>query len=146
MANERARALRKDMSDAEWKLWQEIRRGQIEGYRFRRQHPIGPYIADFVCLEKRLIVEVDGGQHAEPKQMVHDSKRTAWLEARGYHVIRCWTSELSENMSGVLDTVWQALKQLPTTRGRPPPPRRAKDHLAPCGEPVAEAEREGGAK
>ncbi len=58
MANERARALRKDMSDAEWTLWQAIRRGQIDGFRFRRQHPIGTYIADFVCLEKRLIVEV----------------------------------------------------------------------------------------
>ena len=82
MANERARALRKNMSDAEWKLWQSLRRGQIEGYRFRRQHPIGPYTADFVCLEKRLIIEVDGGQHAEEMQIEHDAKRTDWRETR----------------------------------------------------------------
>jgi very-short-patch-repair endonuclease len=129
MANERVRALRKDMSDAEWKLWQQIRRGQIEGYRFRRQHPIGPFIADFVCLEKRLIVEVDGGQHAEPDQIAHDARRTAWLDARGYHVIRCWTNEVSGNIDGVLDVIWKALQELPAARNRPPPPRRAKDEL-----------------
>lgn len=129
MANDRARALRKDMSDAEMKLWQQLRRGGIEGYRFRRQHPIGPYIADFVCLEKRLIVEVDGAQHAEPEQIAHDARRTAWLEERGYHVIRCWTHELNETMSGVLELIWLALQELPTARGRPPPPRRAKDEF-----------------
>ena len=129
MANERARALRKNMSDAEWKLWQSLRRGQIEGYRFRRQHPIGPYTADFVCLEKRLIIEVDGGQHAEEMQIEHDAKRTDWLEARGFHVLRCWTNEVTENLSGVLDMIWKALQELPITRNRPPPPRRAKDEL-----------------
>jgi very-short-patch-repair endonuclease len=129
MANERARALRMDMSDAEWKLWQQLRRGQIEGYRFRRQHPIGPYVADFACLEKRLIIEVDGGQHAEPEQIAHDARRTAWLESRGYRVIRCWTNELAGNMSGVLELIWLALQELPARAGRPPPPRRAKDEL-----------------
>ncbi len=131
MANERARALRKDMSDAEWTLWQAIRRGQIDGFRFRRQHPIGTYIADFVCLEKRLIIEVDGGQHTEEAQIEHDANRTDWLEARGFHVLRCWTNDVTQNMSGVLDMIWLALQELPIARDRPPPPRRAKDHLAP---------------
>ena len=129
MANERARALRKDMSEAERKLWQRLRRGAIGGYRFRRQHPIGPYIADFICLERRLVVEVDGGQHAEPDRIAHDRERTLWLEARGYHVVRCWTHELAENMTGVLDAIWSALAERSEPRSRPPPPRRAKDEL-----------------
>ena len=126
MANERARALRKNMSDAEWSLWQVLRGGQIEGFRFRRQHPIGVFVADFVCLEKRLIIEVDGAQHAEPAQIKHDIDRTRWLESRGYRVVRFWTNEITENQDGVLDSIWAVLQELPSARDRPPPPRRAK--------------------
>ena len=68
MPNERARNLRKSMSDGERKLWQALRARQVDGVRFRRQHPIGPYIVDFVCLERRLVVEVDGGHHTEDDQ------------------------------------------------------------------------------
>ena len=118
------------MSDAEWKLWQSLRRGQIDGYRFRRQHPIGSYVTDFVCLEKRLIIEVDGGQHADEEQIEHDAKRTGWLETQGFHVLRYWTNDVTENLSGVLDMIWLALQELPIARDRPPPPRRAKDELA----------------
>jgi very-short-patch-repair endonuclease len=129
MANKRARAFRNNMSDPEWALWQAIRRGQIEGYRFRRQHPVGLYTADFVCLEKRLIVEVDGVQHTKAKQMAHDAKRTAWLETQGFQVLRCSTADLTDNMSGVLDIIWLTLQQLPEMRARPVPLRRAKLNL-----------------
>jgi very-short-patch-repair endonuclease len=125
MSIERARDLRKSMSDAERHVWRAIRGGQINGFRFRRQHPIGVFIADFICLEKRLIIEVDGSQHAEPKQLAHDLERTAWLESRGYLVMRVWTGEISENLEGVLTSISQALEQSPVKRDRPPPPRRA---------------------
>ncbi|MGQ0672314.1 MAG: endonuclease domain-containing protein [Hyphomicrobium sp.] len=125
MANERARDLRKDMSDAEWKLWQRLRGGQIDGVRFRRQHPIGAFIADFVCLEKCLIIEVDGAHHAEPAQVVHDAKRSRWLEARGYQILRFWSNEIAGNLDGVLDTIWNELQERAVARKRPPPPRRA---------------------
>ena len=69
------------MSDAERKLWHALRARQIEGARFRRQHPIGRYVVDFVCLERRLVVEVDGGQHTEDDQVAHDVRRDRWLEA-----------------------------------------------------------------
>jgi very-short-patch-repair endonuclease len=126
MANEQARYLRKTMSDAECALWNVLRNGQISGFRFRRQHPIGVFIADFVCLEKRLVIEVDGSQHAEPAQMKHDEERTQWLESKGYRVMRFWTNEIAEDRDSVLDAIWVALQELPTTRIRPPPPRRAK--------------------
>ena len=88
MPNERARALRKNMTDGERRLWQALRARQVDGMRFRRQHPIGPYIADFVCLERRLIVEVDGGHHTEDDQIAHDARRDRWLNAEGYRVLR----------------------------------------------------------
>ena len=110
MANERARALRKTMSDAERLLWSRLRMRQLGGHRFRRQHPLGPYVADFVCLERRLVVEVDGAQHAEPEQMRHDAVRTRWLEVEGFRVVRAWTSEVFKNLDGVLDTILHELE------------------------------------
>lgn len=113
------------MSDAERKLWNGLRGGQLEGYRFRRQHPIGVFILDFVCLEKRLVIEVDGAQHAEPRQVLHDLKRTQWLESRGYRVMRFWTNEVMTETDGVLDAIWATLQEMPIVRNRPVPPRRA---------------------
>ncbi len=84
----RARRLRRDMTDAERALWRTLRFRQIEGRAFRRQHVMGPYIVDFICLDAKLIVEVDGSQHAERED--HDAERTRWLAARGYRVIRFW--------------------------------------------------------
>jgi very-short-patch-repair endonuclease len=127
MANERARLLRKDMSDAEWKLWQRLRGGEIGGFRFRRQHPIGAYIADFICLEKRLIIEVDGAQHAEQSQMDHDAKRTRWLNSEWYTVKRFWTNEVMTELDSVLDSILMTLEALPTARKRPQSRRRHKD-------------------
>jgi very-short-patch-repair endonuclease len=80
-----AKSLRKKMTDAERFLWERLRRKQMEGYKFRRQCPIGPYIVDFVCLEKGLVIEIDGGQHAVQREA--DAARSAWLATHGYQVL-----------------------------------------------------------
>jgi very-short-patch-repair endonuclease len=87
-----AKSLRKQMTDAERLLWERLRCKQMEGYKFRRQCPIGRYIVDFVCLEKRLVMEVDGGQHAVRREA--DAARSAWLATRGYKVLRSWNHEV----------------------------------------------------
>jgi very-short-patch-repair endonuclease len=122
MANERARILRKNMSAAERKLWSALRERKVDGARFRRQHPIGAYIVDFACLERRLVVEVDGGQHTQDDQMAHDRQRDAWLASEGYRVLRVPTLEVYRNLAGVVDTVWGALREQPAV-GVPPHPR-----------------------
>jgi adenine-specific DNA-methyltransferase len=103
MANERARALRQNLTDAERRLWFHLRRKQLNGHRFRRQVPIGPYIADFVCLDAKLVIEVDGGQHSD--NAANDARRTALMEAQGFRVIRFWNDEVLGNTDGVLDTI-----------------------------------------
>jgi very-short-patch-repair endonuclease len=90
----RAKQLRKSSTDAERLLWRVLRSRQIAGYKFRRQQPLGEFIVDFVCLEKRLVVEVDGGQHTEALQAAHDSERSAWLEQQGFSVLRFWDHEV----------------------------------------------------
>jgi very-short-patch-repair endonuclease len=112
MSNERARTLRKSMSESERRLWRELRNRQVGGHRFRRQHPIGPYIVDFVCLEQRFVVEVDGGHHSEAEQVEHDARRTAWLEREGYRVFRVWNNEVFDNLDGVVETIWAELRDL----------------------------------
>ena len=102
-----ARKLRRSSTDVERKLWHRIRDKQIEEFRFRRQRPIEKYIVDFICLEARLIVELDGGQHAE--NVAHDQKRSAFLHERGYRVLRFWNNEVIENMEGVLERLREAL-------------------------------------
>ena len=97
---DRARRLRANMTDAELALWLRLRGEQIDGYRFRRQVPIGPYIVDFVCRKASLVIEVDGGQHASGGE--RDSERTAWLESRGYRVVRFWNTDILQEPDGVL--------------------------------------------
>lgn len=106
MASPHARSLRTNATDAERRLWRALRRRQLEGHRFRRQHPIGPYIVDFVCLSAKLVVEVDGGQHAQTEE--RDAARTAWLESRGYRVLRFWDNEVLSNIDGVVQMVRQS--------------------------------------
>ena len=122
MANERARNLRKSMSESEWKLWCELRRRRVDGHRFRRQHPIGPYIVDFVCLEQRFVVEVDGGHHSEPEQVEHDARRTEWLPREGHRVFRIWNIEVFNNLDGVVETIWAELRGLRSSPPETPPP------------------------
>ena len=116
MANERARTLRNSMSSADRLLWRGLRSRQLDGALFRCQHPIGIYIVDSVCLERRLVVEIDGGQHTEDDHMVSDARRDRWLGGEGYLVMRVSTTDVYTNLAGVLDTIWAALRDLPPAR------------------------------
>jgi very-short-patch-repair endonuclease len=102
----KAQRLRSEMTDAERKLWSVLRNRQLEGAKFRRQQPIGPFIADFVCQERRLIVEADGGQHAESAA---DDRRSAFLESKGYRVLRLWNNDILNNLDGVAEVIVIAL-------------------------------------
>jgi very-short-patch-repair endonuclease len=102
-----ARQLRSEMTVAESHLWQQLRSRQIHGLKFRRQHPVGKYILDFACIEAKLAIEVDGGQHNE--MQIYDDQRTAWLEAQGWKVLRFWNNEVLQNNEGVLEKVLNVL-------------------------------------
>ena len=99
-----ARALRRDRTEAEERFWLAVRDRRLGGYKFRFQHSVGPYIADFVCLSAGVIVEIDGSQHSEEK----DAARTRHLEGAGYLVLRFWNNAIFQNMDGVLETVLAA--------------------------------------
>jgi very-short-patch-repair endonuclease len=101
-AVKRARQLRRDPTDAERRLWRALR-SKLPQYKWRRQMPIGAYFADFVCFAERLIIEVDGGQHASAAD--YDAKRTRFLEAEGFRVIRFWNNEVLRNTDGVLKRI-----------------------------------------
>ena len=107
MDRSRAKELRNNPTEAERILWQHLRFRQFGGYKFRRQQPLGNYIVDFVCLGKRLVVEVDGGQHNS--QHSYDERRDAWLEQQGFRVLRFWNNEVLQNVEGVKGAIWQAL-------------------------------------
>lgn len=114
----RARELRLNSTDAERRLWRHLRNHQVNGWQFRRQHPVPPYFADFACVEARLIVEADGGQHADNDA---DLKRTAYLEKRGWRVLRFWNNEILESTDHVIETIAAALGPHPN-----PPPLRGR--------------------
>jgi len=117
-----ARRLRVDATDAERRLWYRLRSRQVGGAKFIRQERIGPYVVDFVCREQRLIIEVDGGQHAtDPRDAVRD----AWLADRGYRVLRFWNNDVLSNTEGVLEAIAAALLERAGggTRGGAPSPR-----------------------
>jgi primosomal protein N' (replication factor Y) len=98
--------LRTNATDAERRLWRVLRNRQLEGCKFRRQHPIGPYVADFACTRHQLVVEADGGQHAGNPD---DIRRTEWLESQGWRVLRFWNNEILDNTEGVLGRIQEAL-------------------------------------
>jgi very-short-patch-repair endonuclease len=102
----KAQRLRREMTDTERKLWTVLRNGQLDGCKFRRQQPIGPFIADFVCQERRLIIEADGGQHAE---CATDHRRNAFLESKGYRVLRFWNNDIPTNLDGIAQVIAAAL-------------------------------------
>jgi very-short-patch-repair endonuclease len=97
-----AQRLRANQTDAETVLWNRIRNRQIEGHKFARQVPIGAYICDFVCREKQIVIEVDGGQHNDS---VEDAVRDRYLTAEGYRVLRFWNNDVLGNLEGVLTTI-----------------------------------------
>jgi very-short-patch-repair endonuclease len=114
---DRARRLRRTATDAETKLWLLLRDRRLDGAKFLRQQPIGPYIVDFICRRRRLIVELDGGQHADNP---NDVERDAWLRAQGYRVIRVWNNDMLQNPDGVLGMLAAELAGTP----RPSPSHR----------------------
>ena len=105
----RARQLRRDSTDAERLLWGTVRDRQLAGYKFRRQTPIGRYIVDFVCRERRLIIELDGGQHQ--RQVDYDQKRTEFLESLGYRVLRIWNHNALTDLESVADAILLQLRK-----------------------------------
>ena len=104
---DRARGLRQTLTDAEQVLWRYLRNRHLSGFKFRRQHEIDRYIVDFVCTEALLIVELDGGQHAD--QVNYDERRTQQLEAMGYRALRFWNNDVLVNIDSVLEVVMEAL-------------------------------------
>ncbi|HLZ83426.1 MAG TPA: endonuclease domain-containing protein [Caulobacteraceae bacterium] len=104
----RARSLRADSTDAERKLWSVLRSRQLGGAKFRRQVPVDRYFADFACMDAKLIVELDGGQHAD--QQPYDDARTARLQEIGWRVMRFWNNDVIENVEGVADDILAALR------------------------------------
>lgn len=116
----RSRELRNNATLAERKLWQHLRNCQLSGARFNRQVPIGPFICDFAARTAKVIIELDGGQHAE--RSAEDEARTRFLVGRGYRVLRFWNNDVLENVEGVLSVIEEALKNRPS-----PDPSRLRE-------------------
>jgi adenine-specific DNA-methyltransferase len=108
-----ARKLRREQTEVERKLWFALRNRQFGGAKFRRQQPLGPYIADFICFEGRLIIELDGDQHGSDKGVVYDEARTAFLQKEGFQVLRFPNHEIISNFDNVLDAIDRALRKHP---------------------------------
>src|ERR1051325_10359292 len=111
MASTNARRLRSASTDAERRLWEKLRRRQLDGWRFRRQVPLGNYVVDFACFENRVIIEVDGGQHNAVADA--DAVRTNWLESQNFRIIRFWNNDVLANVDGVLEVIRAALRADP---------------------------------
>src|SRR5262245_18964946 len=110
------------MTDAERFAWQRLRYRQFGGHKFRRQMAMGPYVLDFVSLEQKLVLELDGGQHAE--QVEEDKQRTLWLEGQGFRVLRFWNNEVLKGWEAVAETIWRHLEDPgPATPHPSPPPQ-----------------------
>ena len=124
IGNKLQRKLRNAPTGAEHRLWQYLRNRQLEGCKFRRQHPFGDYILDFACLERKVVVELDGGHHADNVQ--YDNARTGYLEQRGYRVLRFWNNEVFENIEGVAEVILSMLAQR-ATPSPPNPPLEGED-------------------
>ena len=117
--NKLQRKLRTEPTDAEHRLWQYLRGRQIEGCKFRRQHPFGDYILDFACLDKKLAIELDGSQHADRAE--YDAERTKYVEKAGFGVLRFWNNEVFENIEGVVEVIIAALNKQEATPSPPNP-------------------------
>lgn len=118
---DRARGLRHAMTDAEQALWYRLRNRQMDGCKFRRQHEIDRFVVDFVCTERLLVVELDGGQHLE--QQAYDEQRARYLRAKGYRVLRFWNNDVLTNVTSVLEVILEALAR-PAPHPSPLPGRQ----------------------
>ena len=105
-----ARKLRRDQTEAERLLWSKLRRKYVDGVKFRRQEPIGPYVVDFVSFEKKLVIELDGGQHSEESVKQLDEQRSRWLASEGFRVLRFWNNEIFGDVDAALQVIQQTLK------------------------------------
>ena len=121
--NSFAKQLRSNMTDAERELWRHLRAHRFQHEKFRRQQPLGLYIVDFICFERKVIIEVDGGQHFESTD---DAQRDAWLRSQGYTVLRFWNNEVLGQTEAVLDRIWQELNGSPS----PPAPLPSRERGA----------------
>ncbi len=119
----RSRELRHNATEAERKLWPHLSARKLKGVRFNRQFPVGQFICDFVSRERKLVIEIDGGQHAVNAE--YDARRTRFLEAQGFSVIRFWNNEVMDNLEGVLDVIARTLDNMPS----PSPSRRREGSL-----------------
>jgi very-short-patch-repair endonuclease len=124
MAKGDARSLRRNMTDAERLLWQHLRNRQMDGWKFRRQHPLGPFVVDFICLEKKIIVEVDGSQHAI--HIKEDAERSRYLEGQGYRIIRFWNNDVFKGIDSVLEVIYRELSKDPSPSLSPEGERKVK--------------------
>ena len=122
MANALARALRKTLTPQEVKLWVNLRALRPQGFHIRRQSPLGPYVVDFLCKTRKLVIEVDGSQHASPQGRQHDDNRDQFLHARGYRVLRFWNTDIDTELDGTMRKIIEALQDpTPVAAQRPPP-------------------------
>ena len=136
---DRARNLRQKQTDAEQTLWRHLRARHLQGWKFRRQHQVGSYIVDFVCTDAWLIVELDGGQHAD--QVTYDERRTLELQAMGYRVLRFWNNDVLANPESILEVLLEAL----ASPGPSPQPSPRRGEGAGGGEPQASQHNENSA-
>jgi very-short-patch-repair endonuclease len=109
--NQIPRLLRKQDTWAEKLMWRWLRDRRFSSYKFRRQHRFGEHVLDFICVEARVNIELDGGQHGFPEQQKADAERDAWLEKAGVKVLRFWNADLRRNKDGVRDTIWRTLQE-----------------------------------
>ncbi|MDP2330904.1 MAG: DUF559 domain-containing protein [Reyranella sp.] len=123
---QRARVLRRDGSRAERVCWELLRDRRLSGIKFRRQHPIGRYVADFACISRRLVIEVDGGHHAY--QVEADARRSAAMEQEGWRVLRFWASEVVQNPEGIWAAIQGVLGDLPPPPHPTSPPSGGEEH------------------
>ena len=134
MSLAQAKKLRTNMTDAEQRIWYHLRAHRFEGHKFKRHVPIGRYVVDFACLHRKLVVEVDGGQHSENAR---DRQRDDWLRANGFHVLRFWNHDVLGNTDGVLEMILSALGEtpLPSVLAEPPatPSPRKRGEGTRCG-------------
>jgi len=126
LLQQRARQLRKNMTEAERKLWNRLRRQQLGGFRFRRQVSFDKYIVDFACFDPKIIIEVDGSQHVI--QIAYDDQRTKFLQSFGYTVLRFWNNEILGDIENVLQTIWNIC--IPPSARWAPSPEKGEGLLA----------------
>jgi very-short-patch-repair endonuclease len=113
LTRSRAHALRRDFTDAERILWSRLRAKQLGGWQFRAQHPVSPYILDFAVTRLKLAVELDGATHSTLEERTNDARRTAFLETKGWTVLRFWNAEVYDNLDGVLASIEARLPPRP---------------------------------